>query len=237
MLVDQPCSGASGLTLLLTLFALLAALRRPGPLAALAGLALTLAAAFVGNVVRIALLAAGICARRSAADRRAGRALARADRFVHLNAGGAAAVDLDAAGRRSAASRRWGAAIRRPFNTNRAATAWFGLCRPGGTDRRAARSAAGRGARHYRYPPAAAYRRSERPPGSAERSRETLFHPLRRRCRPGPLRRVRTAGGEYLGAATSPALAGRMSDRDGLPGALPRRPLRPGAERPVPRGR
>ncbi|MGH8444472.1 MAG: exosortase T [Solimonas sp.] len=60
LLVDLPCSGARGLTLLLSLYALLAALCRPGPRAALAGLLLTLAGAFAANLLRLVALAVGL---------------------------------------------------------------------------------------------------------------------------------------------------------------------------------
>lgn len=60
LLVDLPCSGARGLTLLLTLFAALAAVRRPTVRQALLGFVLTLAVAFAANSLRIALLAVAL---------------------------------------------------------------------------------------------------------------------------------------------------------------------------------
>ncbi len=59
VLVDLPCSGAGGLTLQLVLFATLAALTRPSFAAALVGLAAALAGALAGNILRVAVLAAG----------------------------------------------------------------------------------------------------------------------------------------------------------------------------------
>ena len=60
ILVDLPCSGARGILLSGVLFAALAALARPSfPLAA-AGLVLVLVSALLANVVRIALLSAGV---------------------------------------------------------------------------------------------------------------------------------------------------------------------------------
>lgn len=60
VLVDLPCSGASGLMLLLALFCGLSAWQRPRlPLAVIAGLS-TLILAVLGNSVRISLLALGL---------------------------------------------------------------------------------------------------------------------------------------------------------------------------------
>lgn len=58
--VDLPCSGARGLLQLLLLFTLVAALKRPRQGAACAGFALTVAAGFVVNTLRIAMLAVGL---------------------------------------------------------------------------------------------------------------------------------------------------------------------------------
>ena len=60
VLVDLPCSGSRTLLLLLLAFAIAAALVRPRIKAAVAGMALTLAAAFISNTARIAILAIGI---------------------------------------------------------------------------------------------------------------------------------------------------------------------------------
>ncbi len=60
VLVDLPCSGARGLTLMVTLFAGLAALVRPRPAVAALGLVTAVAAAVVGNVARIVALALGL---------------------------------------------------------------------------------------------------------------------------------------------------------------------------------
>ncbi len=60
VLVDLPCSGARGLTLLLTVFMGLAAVVRPSWRMAVIGFALALAAALLGNILRIALLALGL---------------------------------------------------------------------------------------------------------------------------------------------------------------------------------
>ncbi len=60
VLVDLPCAGASGLMLMLALFAGLAALRRPRfHIAVVAGLA-TLALAVIGNSIRISIIATGL---------------------------------------------------------------------------------------------------------------------------------------------------------------------------------
>lgn len=58
--VDLPCSGARGLIQLLLLFSIVAALKRPKLPAALAGVALTVAAGFVVNTLRISTLAVGL---------------------------------------------------------------------------------------------------------------------------------------------------------------------------------
>lgn len=60
VLVDLPCSGARSALLLLLLFCAAAAVTRPGLFRALAGLAVTLAAALVANILRISILAVGI---------------------------------------------------------------------------------------------------------------------------------------------------------------------------------
>ena len=60
LLVDLPCSGARGLVLLLTLYCGVCALVRPDPFRAMRGLALTLAAAWGANVLRIVALALGL---------------------------------------------------------------------------------------------------------------------------------------------------------------------------------
>jgi exosortase/archaeosortase family protein len=60
VLVDLPCAGARALTLLLALFALLAALRRPSAGVAAGGVILTLCSALFANVVRICTLAVGV---------------------------------------------------------------------------------------------------------------------------------------------------------------------------------
>lgn len=57
--VDLPCSGARGLILLLTLFVTLAALGRPRPGRALAGLGFALLSAFGTNLLRLLFLALG----------------------------------------------------------------------------------------------------------------------------------------------------------------------------------
>ena len=59
-LVDLPCSGARTMLLGLLGFAIAASVCRPRPHQALAGLALTLAAAAVGNVLRISVLVVGL---------------------------------------------------------------------------------------------------------------------------------------------------------------------------------
>lgn len=64
VLVDQPCSGASGLLLVVSLFVAIAAVKRPRAYVALHGIAVTLFAAWISNVVRISLLAAGIVMQR-----------------------------------------------------------------------------------------------------------------------------------------------------------------------------
>ena len=60
VLVDLPCSGATGLLLLLTLWTGMNVWLRPGVLAAALGLIGTLVAALVGNGLRITLLAGGL---------------------------------------------------------------------------------------------------------------------------------------------------------------------------------
>lgn len=60
LLVDLPCSGARGLVLLLTLYCGVCALVRPDLFRAARGFALTLAAAWAANVLRIVLLALGL---------------------------------------------------------------------------------------------------------------------------------------------------------------------------------
>lgn len=60
VLVDLPCSGARGLLLLFILFSALAAITRPNWIYASIGVAITLIAAFMVNVIRIVLLAIGL---------------------------------------------------------------------------------------------------------------------------------------------------------------------------------
>ena len=60
LLVDLPCSGARGLVLLLTLYCGVCALVRPDLFRAARGFALTLAAAWAANVLRIVALALGL---------------------------------------------------------------------------------------------------------------------------------------------------------------------------------
>jgi len=60
VLVDLPCSGARALIMFALAFAVAASLARPRGLSAVFGGALALAAACVGNVLRITLLAAGV---------------------------------------------------------------------------------------------------------------------------------------------------------------------------------
>ncbi|MEL7105384.1 MAG: exosortase T [Pseudomonadota bacterium] len=60
VLVDLPCSGATGLLLMLTLWTGMNVWLRPGPLTAALGLVATLAAALLGNGLRITLLAGGL---------------------------------------------------------------------------------------------------------------------------------------------------------------------------------
>jgi exosortase/archaeosortase family protein len=60
VLVDLPCSGAQAIILTLLAFAAAAAVCRPAPLRAAAGIAIALASALVSNIVRIAVLAVGI---------------------------------------------------------------------------------------------------------------------------------------------------------------------------------
>lgn len=65
ILVDLPCSGTRGLLLLLLLFVVLAALTRPAPGRALAGALIALAAATLGNTLRIVVLATGMVYREA----------------------------------------------------------------------------------------------------------------------------------------------------------------------------
>ncbi len=65
VLVDLPCSGTRGLLLLLLLFVTLAVLTRPTPRRAALGALLTLAAATLGNSLRIVVLAAGMVHREA----------------------------------------------------------------------------------------------------------------------------------------------------------------------------
>lgn len=65
VLVDLPCSGASGLWSLLLLFVTLAALIQPAPRQALAGMVLALAAAALGNSLRIVALTVGLVHRQT----------------------------------------------------------------------------------------------------------------------------------------------------------------------------
>jgi exosortase/archaeosortase family protein len=65
VLVDLPCSGTRGLLLLLLLFVTLAALTRPGPRQAVWGALLALAAAALGNSLRIVALAVGLVHREA----------------------------------------------------------------------------------------------------------------------------------------------------------------------------
>lgn len=60
LLVDLPCSGARGLTLSLTLFAALCALKRPSLPQAALGLGVALAGALLVNTLRIVVLALGL---------------------------------------------------------------------------------------------------------------------------------------------------------------------------------
>jgi exosortase/archaeosortase family protein len=60
VLVDLPCSGARAIIVFAFVFAVAAALARPGLRMALLGGALALAAALAGNVLRITLLASGV---------------------------------------------------------------------------------------------------------------------------------------------------------------------------------
>lgn len=60
LLVDLPCSGARGLTLLLTLYCAACAVTRPDVLRAARGFVLTLAAAWAANVLRLVVLAIGL---------------------------------------------------------------------------------------------------------------------------------------------------------------------------------
>lgn len=60
VLVDLPCSGARAMIVLAFGFAVIAAVARPNWTQALLGGVLALAAAYVGNVLRITLLAAGV---------------------------------------------------------------------------------------------------------------------------------------------------------------------------------
>lgn len=60
VLVDLPCSGARGLTILTTVFMLLCAIRRPSWVHALWGMAIVVTSAIAANTVRIVLLAEGI---------------------------------------------------------------------------------------------------------------------------------------------------------------------------------
>jgi len=60
VLVDLPCSGARALLALLLLFAVLAAVLRPGAWRAATGLAVTVLAAVGANIVRISALAIGL---------------------------------------------------------------------------------------------------------------------------------------------------------------------------------
>lgn len=60
LLVDLPCSGARGLILLFTLYCAACALTRPDAFRAARGLALTVAAAWGANVLRIVALALGL---------------------------------------------------------------------------------------------------------------------------------------------------------------------------------
>ena len=65
VLVDLPCSGTRGLLLLLLLFVTLAALTRPGPRQAVFGALLALAAAALGNSLRIVALTVGLVHREA----------------------------------------------------------------------------------------------------------------------------------------------------------------------------
>ncbi len=65
LLVDLPCSGTRGLLLLLLLFAAVAAFTRPSFRRACLGLLLTLAAAAVGNSLRIVAIALGLVHRET----------------------------------------------------------------------------------------------------------------------------------------------------------------------------
>lgn len=60
VLVDLPCSGARGLTILMTVFVLLCAVRRPSWAYATWGLSTAIISAVAANTVRIVLLAEGI---------------------------------------------------------------------------------------------------------------------------------------------------------------------------------
>jgi exosortase/archaeosortase family protein len=60
VLVDLPCSGSRAILLTLLAFAAAAAVCRPAPMQAVAGLALALVAALAANIVRIVILAVGI---------------------------------------------------------------------------------------------------------------------------------------------------------------------------------
>lgn len=60
VLVDAPCSGARGLTVVAIAFCALATMRRPGTAASAAGVGVTLAAALTGNAIRIAVIVTGV---------------------------------------------------------------------------------------------------------------------------------------------------------------------------------
>jgi exosortase/archaeosortase family protein len=62
VMVDLPCSGSQALVVFGFIFALLATLTRPRAAMSVLGVGIALAAAVAGNIVRIALLAAGVAA-------------------------------------------------------------------------------------------------------------------------------------------------------------------------------
>jgi exosortase/archaeosortase family protein len=205
VLVDLPCSGTRGLLLLLLLFVTLAVLTRPTLRRALLGALLTLAAATLGNSLRIVGLATGLVHRDAGRRGCAGRTLAQHD----------GPHDADAYRRclccfgrdtEAAAQFRF-----RPFplipRSEPAALLSSSLHRTGflarlRRNRYAAAAAAGCGPAAARAGITRLHRRFRRATRRADRSGAGLLHPLRRRRSAGRVWPLRPAGGEHHRAAT-----------------------------------
>ncbi|MEZ6023716.1 MAG: exosortase T [Hyphomonadaceae bacterium] len=188
VLVDLPCSGARALIVFGFAFAITAALTRPSLRAGLIGAVIALAAAVVGNVLRITLLASGVAIGPGRARlRRDGAALARSGRADRARPRRSGALCLGPPRPLAQATRGAGA----HKEALGAGLECGGVSAAGAGHRQRAAYRARRGGSGRVHSRAGAHRRHGRDGAAAHGSRARLLRAIRRRGGEGGLRPLR----------------------------------------------